>query len=182
MVPRPRTTAFLVIFGVFALVAAVLLTTWPRLSDASDVVDRRWRGVQPRLDSRYDALAALSRAVRAEKAELGLLDDVDDALSAWKVETSKRPTPDLEGEPEAANVVEGTAARLTRYVAASPRLSTNQAVTSAVEAFRSSLPEEAVKAYNRAVRSNDRERDRFPGRFIAGLLGFEARPTLEIPR
>lgn len=176
-----RSSLVVIAVGVLAVVAAAVLSMYPRVADSRDAVERTWSGLLPQLDRRYELLTALSREVRAQGREEDLIRDLEVALSGWKVLVSERPTPDVDDEPGAANHIEGLAARLLVRIAASATLREHHAVVSALHEFAGALPSSAVAAYNDAVRRYDRARSRFPGRFFAGLLGFDALVTLQVP-
>lgn len=178
---RRRSFVFIVILGLAAVVMASVLSMQPSLSDARDAIDSQWGQVQPQLDQRYDRLASLSRAVRAQRADLALLDDVDVALGDWEARSSRRPTPDPRQEAEVANRVESDGARLARSVTASPGLTASADVVLALRDFLTSDPKILLEPYNESVERYDRARSRFPGAFFASLLGFPAVGTVEVP-
>ncbi|HLF40150.1 MAG TPA: LemA family protein [Acidimicrobiia bacterium] len=178
---RVRSSVIIIVLGVVAVGAASTLSMYPSLSDARDQLESQWGAQVTTLDQRYELLAALSRAVRAVEGDLELLDDVDDALGEWKALTSQRPTPDPDAEPAGANRVEGEGARLARVVTTRPSLQKNADVVLALREYLAADVRATLEPYNGAVKRYDRARNRFPGPFLASLLGFETVDTVEVP-
>lgn len=179
---RPRTSIIIVVAGTVAVALAAVLTMHPSLSDAGDEVDAGWAALQPPLDQRFDALAALSRAVdEARPDSPALTGAVDRAVTDWKTQVGRRPTPDADAEARVANRAESVGARLVTAVLASPPLVENRAVVQALHDFVASDPDVDRARYNDAVDRYDSARARFPGRFFADLLGFEGVHTVELP-
>lgn len=178
---RLRSSVIVIAVGVIAVAAASVVSMYPSLSDARDAVEEEWGRVHPQLDQRYDRLAALSRAVRAAQADFELLDEVDDAVGGWKAMTRRRPTPDSDEEPPAANRVEGAGARLARSVTVKPSLRANGDVVLALREYLGVDPRPSLEAFNESVERYDRARSRFPGPFFASILGFDALNTVEVP-
>lgn len=178
---RKRSSIIVIVVGLVAVTIASVVSMYPSLSDARDTVEAEWSTAEQALEARYDALAELSRAVRAVQADLELLDEVDDALGDWKAAASQRPTPDPDNEPPVANRVEGAAARLARTVTSRPSLRGNGDVVLALLGYLGTDPTAALQPYNDAVQRFDRARNRFPGPFFAEILGFDALSTIEVP-
>lgn len=178
---RPRSAIIVIAIGIIAVALASVLSMYPSVSEARDLVEDRWQAAQPRLDERYERLASLSRAVRAVRADVDLLDDVDEDVADWKTLTGKRPTPDVNDEPQAANRAESAGARLARFVTTTPSLRENADVVIALHEYLGTDPTSVLEPYGDAVDDYDSARSRFPGRFFASLLGFEGLSTVEVP-
>lgn len=176
---RVRTVVF-VLVAVVVLIGASALSMYPSLSDARDAVDEQWTALEPTLDARYDALGTVSRAVRAEQADLELLDEVDDAVARWKTLAARRDA-DTEEATRAANRCESASALLGRAITARPSLSSSQDVVLALGAYLATDPRGATQTFNNAVEKYDRARNRFPGPFFASSIGFESMATVEVP-
>lgn len=178
---RARTWVLVVVVGLAAVAGAGVLSMYPSLSDARDQVEEQWVAVTPQIEPRYQALATLSRAVRAAQGDLDLLDEVDDAVGDWQALATGRTTPDPDLGTAAANRLEGLGARLARTAAARPGLRANGDVALALRDYAATDPRAVLTTYNESVEKYDRARSRFPGPFFASILGFDAMDTLEVP-
>ena len=176
-----RSVVLVLVFGLAALAAgaAVLtLSSRPDLEQARTRVERSWAGLRDPLDTRYAALAAGATAARDRLgADRPLLEEVSRAVTAW---TSSHEE-GVEAQVAASNRLEGLAARLRTFVAATPRLRSSDAVARALEAAEEASLEGPRRAYNEAVASYEALRGGFPRRLVAGALGFDARLTVEVP-
>lgn len=176
MALRRRTILIIAVVALAAVVATTLATTLPRLNDAKDDAARHWRTLRAPLAERYDRAERLAGAVAAQREDLDLAGETKAAVDRWS-----RSAGDLQRGPTSANTVEGHAARLVGVVKASAVLSSDPQVSEALDAFAAALPEDEIRAYNRAVEEHDRARTRFPGRWLSSLLGAESLTTVDIP-
>ena len=82
-----------------------------------------------------------------------------------------------ESQADAANRVEGQAARLRANIFGSPRLASVGELTGAITSFDGAAPPRAlVRAYNRAVRTYEDDRTEIVRRPVSLVFGFGARP------
>ena len=178
-----RVLLFLVLVIVVIAGAAVALvvSARPDLSDGRAAVDTRWAPLRAPLATRYEGLGQLSDALgTAGAGERSYAVDLADEIARWETLTG-RDDPDAGAEAASANRLEGLAARTRVNVARSARLSRDPGITQGLAAFDASLvPNDAVEAYNRAVRRYQATRTDTLKQIPASLLGYGARPVLEI--
>lgn len=178
---RTRWWVVVAVVGVAAVVAAAILSMRPSLTDAEDVAESQWTEAGPRLDARYEALGELSLLVREAAGGSDLLDEVDGAVDEWGEVTGASGPPRPRREVPVANRAEAAGARLAVSIVDRPSLARDGDVVAALRAYLDTDPSSEVGAYGDAVRRYDEARARFPGRFLADLLGFEELDTVEIP-
>jgi hypothetical protein len=172
----------LLLVAVVAVGAVVaVLTTRPHLSDARDRLDRRWFTLRPSLQTRYATLTPVEQAlVAAGGPDRDVTRDLRAELAHWKdLSGRSRADADPGAEATAANALEALARR-TKANMTNGKLSGNQALTSALQAFDTAVPTppNAVGAYNDAVRAYQRERGGTVHSAVAWLLGYGQRPQL----
>lgn len=165
----------LVVGGAIALV----VVEKPTLDDARDAVDARWEPLRAPLVARYEQLGtALAALDAAGGGDRGVAQDLTRELAAWKKAVAGG---DAGTQAEVANRLEGEATRLRANVAVSPRLARVGELTSALTAFAgSSPPLDLVRAYNRAVRAYEDDRNDSLRKPVARLFGYDTRPVLVI--
>ena len=178
---RRRLTWILAVLLVLVVGGAIALVVVekPTLGDARDAVDARWEPLRAPLVARYEhlgtALAALNAAGGADRS---VAQDLTRELAAWKKAVDGG---DAGTQAEVANRLEGEATRLRANVNGSPRLAGVGALTSAVDAYEGSAPpQDLVRAYNRAVRAYEDDRNDSLRKPVARLFGYDARPLLVI--
>ena len=167
----------LVIGGIVALV----LTQQPKLDDAQGKVDRTWKPLTAdgQLKLRYQTLeGALTAFDAAGSHDRDVSRDLHAALKAWNRALSSGGA---DAQARAANAVEAQGTRLATNALGSERLRTNQAVTDSLTKFANTRPDpKLVAAYNQAVRDYEDERTNALAQPVARVLGFDARPVLQL--
>lgn len=176
----PWILAVLLVLVVGGAIALVVVEK-PNLDDARDAVDARWEPLLAPLVARYKqlgtGLAALDAAGGGDRS---IAQDLTTELAAWKKAVASG---DAGTQAEVANRLEGEATRLRTNVLASPRLAGVGDLTSALDAFAGSAPpQELIRAYNRAVRAYEDDRNDSLRTPVARLFGYDARPLLVIAR
>ena len=171
----------LVIVLLAGAAAAMVATARPGLDDDRTAVDARWASLRGPLAVRYGGLDQVATALAGAGAgERTYTTDLAEELAIWDELAAERD-PDPGAEANAANRLEGLAARTRANVARSVRLGRDPAVTQAFAAFDGALvPTADVRAYNRAVRDYQAARTGTLKRLPANLLGYDARPVLVI--
>jgi hypothetical protein len=180
---RLRWIVVLVVAVLAAAVIAALLLVRPDLDDGRSRVDARWSPLRPALITRYDALDGVATALRdAGAADRAVTTDLDTALDRWSRFALRGPKhTDPGAEVVIANDLESLARRMRANVVASARLQGNEPLRTALTAFdQAVVPEPAVNAYNRAVRSYEDTRSGFFDRIVADTLGYDSRPVLVV--
>ncbi len=178
---RVRWVVIVVAALVIAGAVAAFVVVKPDLEAARDRVDLRWTPLREPLDVRYQALAAVAAALDAAgAADRAVTLALDDALARWAklaLRGPKHTNPTVEATT--ANELEAIARRLRANIAASTRLATNPAVTSALLTFdQSVVPVPTITAYNRVVRRYEDERSSTLHRIVADAFGYEPRSLL----
>lgn len=155
------------------------------LDEARRQIDRRWAALEPSLETRYQALSEIARALGPELGESpraggdpALDADAAAALARW--ESLRQGKGRVEQRVLAASALEGLLRRITVTVEASPRLRASKPLAAALAAGASAAPEQ-LQEHNSAVRHYENLRGSLPRRLLAGAFGFDARPTLELP-
>jgi hypothetical protein len=181
---RLRWIVLAVVALLLIAAAAVLVTARPQLQDDRDRVDERWAALREPLTARYAALGtALVELQNAGGGEREVAADLERQLTRWnRLADDSAAAADAGAEVEAANALEGTAARLQAIVTSSARLNGVEPLLAAIQAFATTVPPEAdVTAYNDAVEDYQHTRESLRNSLVAQVLDFEARATLVIP-
>ena len=166
----------LVVCGLIVATTAVALLSRGDLDSARDRVDVAWARLHPRLAVRYDALSAASDLAGERLGRRSeLLDLLDQAVDGWRRAETAR------GQLEAANRLEGLAARLVATTEATPRLRSSSQMRDSLKALEASAPDDARAAYNRSVADYEDTRGGWIRRLLAGALGFDPSRSLESP-
>jgi len=176
---RTLRRAVLVLIVSAAIVGTALaLTARPDLEKARDDATATWKAVRSPLTARYDTLAEANDAVRTVGgAGRDVVEDLGAALDRWHAAASGSPVSE---QVAAANDLEGLIRRLSASVAASERLSSDATVTTALSALTDTKIPEAGRAFNDAAGSYAAKRAGPARRVVAGLLGYEAIPALDL--
>lgn len=180
---RLRWIVVLVVVLLAAAAIAALLLVRPELQDGRDRVDARWSPLRPALIARYEALGGVSSALDdAGAADRSVTRDLDAALSSWEGYAVRGPKhTDPAAEVATANELEALARRVRANVFASAKLKGNEALAAALSAFdQATVPQPAVRAYNRAVDAYEGDRSGFLPSLVAGLLGYDSRSVLVV--
>ncbi len=176
---RLRWVLLALLVALVAAVVTAVVVEKPTLDDGEQAVDARWAELREALEPRYaalgealaglDALGEHDRAVSQDlAAELAAWNDALDGASATR-------------QAEIANRVEGQARRLRANVFAAPRLAQSSELADAIASFQSAEPsEQLIRAYNRAVRTYEDDRNDTFRRPVALLFGFGARPLFSL--
>jgi hypothetical protein len=164
----------LVVAGLVVLVVAVR----PGLRDNADSVDRSWKPLVPALDERYKALTALRDALNgAGVGQRAVVVQLSATLGRWEIASTGT---DIEDQVRTANELEALAARADALVH-TPRLALNPALGLAFANFSKTEPQRTLlTAYNDHVLAYQGDRDGFWSRIVAGLDGYDMRPTLQL--
>ncbi|HVM41447.1 MAG TPA: hypothetical protein VM618_11790 [Acidimicrobiia bacterium] len=173
---RRRTVALLAVAAVVAVLVAAVVSTLPRVNDARDDAEARWRALRSPLAARYDRVERLAGVVASKREGLTLAEEANAAVDRWS-----RASAHVETGPKAANTAEGYLARLVGIIRSSSSLSADPAVTEALQRLAGTLPDDEIAAFNRAVEAHDGARGRFPGRWFTSLLGADALTTVDVP-
>jgi len=180
---RLRWIIPLLLVVVVASAAAAYLLVQPDLSDSRDRVDAEWTPLRAPLAARYEALGVLTQSlVDAGAADRAVTEDLRSTLQRWDRFVLRGPTHTDPGtEATIANDLEALGRRVRANIAASARLSTNQAITEALGAFDLAVvPPPLVEAYNAAVRDYQKARGGTIDAVVADVLAFDPRPILQI--
>lgn len=173
-----RIVALVVVAAVAGLVLLVIVVR-PGLRDDSEAVGTAWKPLLTPLDQRYGALKNVVGALQqAGAADFEVTHSLSTELSDWDL---LRVTTDAESQARTANSLEGLAARVRAIVAGAKRLQANAPLVQAIAAFDKTVPPPpAVLKYNTVVVDYEHSRDGFWNRVVAGLDGYEVRPTLQL--
>jgi hypothetical protein len=167
----------LVLGGIVALV----VTQQPKLDDAEAKVDTTWKPLRgpDQLVLRYQTLeGALTAFDAAGGKDRDVSRDLHAALEAWNRALRGGSAAD---QAQAANRVEAQGTRLVTNALGSDRLKTNTAVTDSLTKFANTKPDPLrVIAYNAAVTDYEDQRTSTLAKPVARILGFDARPTLQL--
>lgn len=162
--------------GLVVAGAVVAFTSRGDLDAARDRVDAAWARLHPQLLVRYDVLADAGE-LAAER--LGRPNDLFDVLDETVV--SWRGAHTAATQLDAANRLEGLAARLVATAQATPRLRSAPEIQDSLDELTASAPDDAHAAYNRSVAEYEDTRGGWIRRLLAGALGFDASRSLESP-
>jgi hypothetical protein len=158
---------------------ALVVVERPKLQDAQDAVDARWKPLRATdaLVLRYQKLeGALSAFDVAGGTDRSVSKDLHAALAAWH---RALESGDARSQATSADAVENQARRLRANVDGSVRLHADAAINDALTAFVGTRPPESVvAAYNAAVRRYESQRTSTWSRPVARVLGYDARPVL----
>ncbi len=173
-----RRAVLVLLLLVAVAVAAIALTARPELDRARDDVTATWRSVRGPLTARYDLLAtATDAASEAGGAGRDVVEDLGAALDRWRAAASGSPVSE---QVAAANELEGLTRRLTAAVEASERLGGDAAVASALADLAGADIPEAARAFDDAVRDYESARGGTARRAVAGILGYDEIPALDL--
>jgi hypothetical protein len=170
----------LVLLLVGGVVAAALLVR-PDLVDGRDRVDATWAPLRSPLATRYEALGGVATALAAAGAgDRAATLDLGAELERWQAFALRGPKhTDPGAEAATADELEALARRARANVAASARLAVDPGIAAAFAAFdQAVVAPEAVKTYNRAVRTYEHAREGTIEELVAQVLGYDARPVL----
>jgi hypothetical protein len=179
MMRRAHWIVLVVVVLLVAISLAGALLVRPDLVDARDRVDARWADLRSDLAARYDALGAVRDALDAAGAgDRSVTRALRRELGHW-AELRGRRQVDAAAEAASANSLEALARRAKVNRTASDRLRADPNLAAAVLEFdQQVVSQPAVRLYNQAVRSYETTRTGTFERIVAGVLGFESRPTL----
>ena len=181
MARRVRWLVLLAIVVVVAGLVVIFASAQPDLADARDRVDARWEPLRTPLAARYNALRGVATALTdAGAGERAVTQDLEATLTTWEdlaLRGPKHTEPDV--ETRTANELEALARRARANIAASARLSPNEAIVAAFTAYDQAVIDPTlVQPYNRAVTRYEDQRDGTINGLVAGMLGYESRPRL----
>lgn len=176
---RVRLLALLLVALVVVAAVALVLTSRPQLDDDRDRVDDVWtEALRTPLADRYLLLSEVVAQLRdAGAGDRDVTRALARELDRW--DELRRADPDVAAEVEAANRLEGLAARAGASIAASPRLSAAPPLTDALAAFgKAAPPAPQVQAYNDAAEAYQQRREELRYRLVARVFGYDPLPTL----
>jgi hypothetical protein len=173
-----RIAAFLAVVLVAGLVLLVIVVR-PGLRDDSEQVSTAWKPLLTPLGQRYAALGGVAGALeQAGAGDREVTVALRKELSDWDL---LQVTTDADAQAAAANSLEGLAARVRATVASAARLKQDPRLGQAIAAFDQTVPPpKQIEHYNDVVVDYERARDGFWNRMVAGLDGYEVRPTLQL--
>lgn len=173
----------MLVLAVFVLVlaglAALFLAGRSRLDDAQGEVDQAWASLREPLVARYFQLAAADAEFRANGGEeRAVARELQPLLERWG-RLQAEDGSDPEAEAETANALEGAARRLRAAITDSARLRGIETLSAAIAGFAATtVPEDAVAAYNRRVREYQDTREGVLWSPTADALGYDPRAVL----
>jgi hypothetical protein len=167
--------AIVLVAGAVVLVIVVR----PGLRDDSESVSKAWKPLIRPLGARYAALGGVAGALeQAGAGDREVTVQIRKELSDWDLLQS---TTDAAAQAQAANELEGLAARARATVASFARLRDNAGLKQAIQSFDGTTPPpKTVEEYNAIVVDYEQARDGFWNRIVAGLDGYDSRPTLQL--
>jgi len=168
----------LVILAAIVAGAVVVVTSRSDLQRSRKQVDATWPPLRNDLDARYRALAAANDAVRPVPGPLHqLVSQVGAAYGSWQ--NLEQHGAGVSSEVVAANDLESLGRRLVVAARAAPRLIGNTAALGVVSVYAAMNPPKSALAFDAAVDSFERERNR-PARSIAArILGYRSIPAYD---
>jgi LemA protein len=170
-------TGVSIAFGLLALAALWLLSSWRGLIAARNAVDAAWSGIDVQLQGRHDLLPALVAAVQAETGGEG---DALERLTLARATAEAAATPFERADAERRLVaaIAGVAALAERHpgLGASGAFVELQVRLVAIE----DAIQSARRIYNADVRLYLTRRNRFPGLLLHRLGDFDERPYFEL--
>ena len=178
---RVRRIALLLIALVVIGAIVLVVTSRGRLGDDRDRAHEGWATLRAPLAERYTHLdTVLAELEAAGAGDLDVTRDLARELERWRrLQRASDEDVDTEAEVSTANALEGIAARTTRKVGGSPRLSGSEPLTSALAAFAATPPPApAVTAYNDATEAYQHTREELRYSLTAQLFGYDALPGL----
>jgi hypothetical protein len=181
MARRVRRLAVVVIVLFVIGAIAVVLTTRPKLEDRRGDVDRAWTPLRGPLGERYARLGeANAQLAAAGGGERDVARALSLRLGRWgDLRRAGDGDADADAEAQTADQLEGLATRLQAVVASSDRLRASDPLNQAIAAYQGTVPPPpAVKAYNRAVRDYEDERNGLLHSPVASLFGYDSRQQL----
>ena len=171
---------FIPLLLVAAIVAGVVVVVTSRsdLKRSRDAVDLTWGRLRNDLDTRYQALAGATEAVRSIPGPLHqLVTQVTAAYHDWQA--LERHGAGVASEVGAANDLESLGRRLVVAARAAPRLVGNTPALGVVGVYAARAVPKSAVAFDAAVDQFERERNR-PARSIAArILGYKAIPAYD---
>jgi len=167
----------LIVVGVIVVLGLLHgCSTYNRIVAMDEGVDNSWANVETVLQRRYDLIPNLVSTVKGYAAhEKDLFEEVTRLRSQW----GAAQTP---GEKvQAATALEGVLGRLMVVVERYPDLKANQNFLALQDELAGTENRISVerRRYNEAVRVYNTTIRRVPGRFYAGMFGFERRTPFE---
>jgi hypothetical protein len=179
MARRIRRIAAVAAVVLVAGAVLLVIVVRPGLRDDSEDVGKAWKPLVAPLTLRYAALGGVAGALeQAGAGDREVTKQLRKDLSDWEL---LQVTTDAESQARTANSLEGLAARIRAIVAAAARLQQNQQLGQAITTFDKTVPPAGeVERYNDVVVDYERARDGFWNRIVAGLDGYEMRPTLQL--
>lgn len=165
------------IVGVLLLLIVVPgCASYNRMVALDEGAENGWANVETVLQRRYDLIPNLVNTVKGYAAhEQELLTEVTRLRSQWGAAQSAGQ------KVEAASLLEGALGRLMVVVERYPDLKANQNFLALQDELAGTENRISVerRRYNDAVRRYNTAIRRFPGRFYAGMFGFERRTPFE---
>lgn len=169
-----KTLIIVIVVAAFVLLGGC--GTYNRIVTTEENVDRSWANVETVLQRRYDLIPNLVNTVKGYAAhERELLESVTRLRSQWG--EARTPAEQV----QAASALEGALGRLMVVVERYPDLKANQNFLALQDELAGTENRIAVerRRYNDAVFAYNSTIRRVPGRFFAGMFGFERKTSFE---
>lgn len=170
------TLGLLIGLGVVFLLGFGSMSSYNRLVDLRESVDKAWADVESVLQRRLDLIPNLVNTVKGyAEHEKEVLTAVTNARA--KVGSAQSVSEKIDANRQLTSALGRLLVVMENY----PQLKANQnflALQSQLEGTENRIAV-ARRRYNEAVRGYRRAIKRVPGRFVAALFGFEERPFYE---
>ncbi len=183
---RGRVFSIIIILlvGVLAVGAGLaVFIVKPKLDDNLKKVDVSWIPLRQSLNARYQGLSEANAALSAVGGpQRSVTSELAKKLNDWN-ELMLRPVSaeNLSTEVGLANSLEALARRARANVAANPKLSADPTISAGFTRFDQQVsPNDRVAAYNRAAKTYETERSKFPNSLVAEIFGASNRPLLQL--
>jgi hypothetical protein len=172
---------FVPLLLVAVLVAGTVLVFTSRsdLQSSRRRVDDSWSPLRTALDSRYLTLRTANDAVKNTPGPLKqIAAQVASDYKHWR-DLEEHDSGNVAAAVEAANALEAGGRRLVRAARVAPRLQSDQAALSAVDAFAARPIPEPAGAFDDAVHEFEKLRARPSYTLAARILGYDAIPDFD---
>ena len=152
----------------------VTFTTRPDLESADSNTNAAWRVIEPQIDDRTEALAALNAAMIKAGRRVDLADELTTAVRTWTQGGGS-----LNERITTANALHAIGIRLLAIAGASPRFASDRGVIGAATRYEQQIidPQDRDRL-NTEIDGANAIRDGLLRRIVADALGFQDHPHL----